>query len=210
MPNIDPTRGPGAVVLTVPDGTTAAGDGNAGTALPDPVTALALSGDPGAELAALAVQSGELQENVARTARDTEVELEVHEDNEQVDALHKKADDIRASGIWEGVGMIAEGASGVLPAVVPVSSRVADAVKLGGKGADGMAVIASTFGKAAEANDDAAAAAARSASDRAKGAADDLSDAKKSAGDLISAALDFYREYTSAQAAANTAALHRA
>jgi hypothetical protein len=210
MPPIDATRGPGGVVLNVPGGTTVTDDGDAGTALPDPVTALALSGDPGAELAALAVQSGEQQENVARTARDTEVELEVHEDNLQVDAMHKKAEDIRASGIWEGVGMIAEGASGVVPAVVPVSNRVADAVRLGGKGANGIAAIASTFGKAAEANDDATAAAARSASDRAKGAADDLSDARKSAGDLISAALDFYREYTSAQATANTAALHRA
>ena len=209
MPTIDATRGPYGTVAVTPDGTTSTGYSDAGTALPDPLTTLALSGDPGAELAALAVQSGEAEDAVAQEARDTEVAIEVREDARQVDAMHKKAGDIRTAGIWEGVGMAVEGVAGVL-AVIPASNRVADAVKLGGKAANGGAIIASTFYKATEADDDALADAAKSASDLAKGAADDLGDARKSAGDLISAALDFYREYTSAQAAANTAALHRA
>jgi hypothetical protein len=207
MPTIDATRPPSGSSPLVPDGTTPAVEPE--TALPDPLAALALSGDPGAELAALAVQSGEQQENVARAARDNQIELEIHEDALQVDAMHEKAHDILASGIWEGVGTATEGAFGVLAAVAP-SSRAGDAVKAGGKVANGGALIVSTFSKAAEVTDDATAAAAKSASDQARGAADDLADAKKSGADLISAALDFYREYTSAQAAANTAALHRA
>ena len=180
-----------------------------GTILPDPLAAMALSGDPGAELAALAVQSGERQQTVAQTARDTEAQIEVGEDHQQVDAMHQKARDIRAAGIWEGGGMIGEGACSFTGAFLP-SPKLGNSFVAGGKGADGVAKVVAAGSRAAEANDDATAAAAKSASDQAKSAADDLHDVKKGAGDFISAALDFYREYTSAQASANSAALHRA
>jgi hypothetical protein len=183
--------------------------------LPDPVDALAISGDPGAELAALAVKSGEQQQAGTQAARDTEQKIEVSEDEQQVAAMQKKADDIRSSGLADGLGMVAEGGFTVAAAGVTASggagaSAESAALKFDGTVLKAVSGIDSANSKAAEATDDANAAAAKSASDQAKSAADDAHDAKKSAGDFISAAIDFYREYTSAQASANSAALHRA
>ncbi len=183
--------------------------------LPEPVDALLKSGDPGAELAALAVKSGEQQQASAQAARDTEQKLEVTADEQQVAAMHRKADDIRSSGLADGLGMVAEGGFTLAAACVtasgaPRASEESAALKLAGTIVKAGSEIDSADSKAAEATDDANAATAKSASDQAKSAADDEHDAKKSAGDFISAAIDFYREYTSAQASASSAALHRA
>jgi hypothetical protein len=194
------------------DPTTPGDPANAASAaniLPDPVTALQMSGDPGAELAALAVKSGEQQETNAQAARDTEQHMEVSEDNQQVAAMEQKANDIRSAGLWEGAGMMAEGAGSIASAFT-TSMKWGDGLKGAGKAGDGAAIMGAAQPKAAAANDDANAAAAKSASDQAKGAADDLHDAKKAGADFISTAIDFYREYTSAQASARSAALHRA
>jgi hypothetical protein len=177
--------------------------------LPDPIASLLASGDPGAELAALAVQSGEQQEKTDQAARDVEQRIEVDADQQQVDALRQKAADIRTAGIWEGVGMVAEGGASVAGACFDCR-RLGDAVGQSGKILHGGATVLGALFHGSEATDDANAAAAKSAADLAKGAADDLHDAKKGASDFISAAIDFYREYTSAQASASSAALHRA
>jgi len=212
MTTIDATQGlSGATYGTLEP---ASNETGALATLPDPVTSLALSGDPGAELAALAVQSGEEEETVAQTGRDAEEKAEVSADDQQVAAMRQKADEIRADGLTEGLGMMAQGgfemgAAGAMGAdgkQTPLSSGL----KAGGILAQGGSTVGGAFFKADQANDDARAAAAKSASDQARTAADDLHDAKKGAGDFVSAALDFYREYTSAQASASSAALHRA
>jgi len=204
MTTINATQGPGGAAAITNDSATSSVEVS-GTILPDPIV---MSGDPGAELAALAVQSGEEQETVAQAGRDAEQQMEVSEDNQQVADMRQKADDMRSAGVVEGVGMMAEGGASVGAAFVP--TKIGLGLQGGGKLANGGATVGKTMFQAAEANDDADAAAAKSASDQAKGAADDLRDAKKAGGDLISAALDFYREYTSAQASASSAALHRA
>jgi hypothetical protein len=204
----------GSVAETI-DRTMSGVGANAESVLPDPVTALAVSGDPGAELAALAVKSGEQQQTDAQAARDAQEKTEVSEDNQQVAAMNQKADEMRAGGLTEGLGMIAEGGFQMAAAGVSVSGSKDATLESAGLKLDGTflkaaSVIDGAANKAAEANADATAAAAKSASDQAKSAADDLHDAKKAGGDLVSAALDFYREYTSAQASASSAALHRA
>jgi len=204
----------GPVASAIDETMPSAGATSIESILPDPLTAPAMSGDPGAELAALAVKSGEQQETNAQAARDAQESVEVSEDNQQVAAMNQKADDIRAGGLTEGLGMVAEGGVDVAAAGVIASdgkpTLESAALKFDGTVLKAGSVINGASSRAAEANADADAAAARSASDQAKGAADDLHDAKKAGGDFISAALDFYREYTSAQASANSAALHRA
>ena len=210
MTTVNAMQGPGGVAaMTVDETSTVTG---AATILPDPV---GLSGDLGAELAALAVRSGEQQETVAQTARDAEERIEVNQDDRQVDAMHKKAGDVLSDGLTEGLGMMAEGgfelaAAGETTAAEGKPTADGYALKADGTICRAWSMTGDAFSKAAQANDDATAAAARSASDRARSAADDLHDAKKGAGDFISAALDFYREYTSAKAAADAAALGRA
>jgi hypothetical protein len=182
--------------------------------LPDPVAARGGEGDPGAELAALAVKSGQQQQTNAQAARDVEQKIEVGEDNQQVAAMRQKAQDTMAGGIAEGLGMMSEGAFDAASAGA-MSSSGQETTDSRLYKADGMIThaegkIGSALYEGAAGNDDANAAAARSASDQAKSAADDAHDAKKSGGDLVAAALDFYKEYSSAQAATRNAALHRA
>jgi hypothetical protein len=214
MSKLGAAQGVGGAVIETVDPTTSADAANAANILPDPVTALQMSGDPGAELAALAVKSGEQQETNAQAARDAQKNMEVSEDNQQVAAMNQKADEVRAGGLTEGLGMIAEGGFGVAAARTMASdgkpTLESAVLSFDGKVLKAGSVIDAAGAKAAEANADAAAAAAKSASDQAKGAADDLHDAKKAGAEFVSTALDFYREYTSAQASARSAALHRA
>jgi hypothetical protein len=133
----------------------------------------------------------------------------VNEDNQQVADMRQKANDMRSAGVVEGAGMMVEGGASIGAAFAP-TREIGMGIQGGGKLANGGATIGKTMFQATQSNDDANATAAKSASDQAKGAADDLHDAKRAGGDLISAALDFYREYTSAQASASSAALHRA
>jgi hypothetical protein len=181
---------------------------------PSPLNMLAMSGDPGAEIAALAVKSGEQQQTNAQAARDADRAIEVSEDQQQVAAMNQKADEIQAGGLASGLGMIAEGGFNVAAAGLVASdgkeSLNSAALKFDGTVLKAGASMNAATDSAFEANADASAAAAKSASDQAKSAADDENDAKKSAGDFINAALDFYKEYTSAQASANSAAIHRA
>jgi hypothetical protein len=178
--------------------------------LPSPLDALALSGDPGAELAALAVKAGQAQQDTAQRARDADEQLEVNEDNQEVASMRQKASEIRDAGIADGLGMVAEGGTAAVAASFFPGSPKGDALKAGGKVANGGIQVGSAYTKAAEANRDADAAAHRASADQAKQAADDMHDAKKAGNDYVSAALDFYKEYTSAKGQANSAALHRA
>jgi hypothetical protein len=179
------------------------------TLIPDPLTALLCSGDPGAEIAALAVKTGETQQNTAQAARDADEQLEATEDGAEVDAMRKKADEIRSAGWADGVGMFAEGASAVAGAYAPTPQ--ANAVWKGlGTGVHASLSVGSSYTKAAEADRDADSAAHKASADQARRAADDMHDAKKAGSDFVSAACDFYKEYTSAKDQANSAALHRA
>jgi hypothetical protein len=211
---IQATQSVNAAAVGVIDQTTPGAVGSADSILPDPVDALLASGDPGAEIAALAVKSGEQQQTNAQAARQADQAIEVSEDQQQVAAMNQKADEIRSGGLASGLGTIAEGGFNVAAAGVVASdgkeSLQSAALKLDGTVLKAGASINAANSSASEANDDASAAAAKSASDQAKSAADDENDAKKSAGDFINAAIEFYKEYTSAQASANSAALHRA
>jgi len=109
MTTVNAARGVGGAVLETLAPTTSAVGESVENILPDPVASLAMSSDPGAELAAFAVQTGEHQETNAQRTRDTEEKIEVNEDNQQVTAMNQKADDIRSGGLTEGLGMIGEG-----------------------------------------------------------------------------------------------------
>jgi hypothetical protein len=186
-----------------------------GSLLPDPVGVGSFGGDIGAELAALAVKTGQAQEDGARTERDTDEQMEVKEDNAEVADMHAKAGDIRNAGIVDGVGMMAQGAAGIGGASFalqfPGSAKADMAIGEGaGQLLDGAAKIGSAFYNADGANRDADAAAHRANADQFKTAAEDMHDAQKSGADFVSAALDFYKEYSSSVADANKAAIHAA
>ncbi len=192
---------------------------SSGSVIPDPNTTLALSGNPGAELAALMVKAGAAQRDTAQAARETQEKVEEQEDDAEVGAMRQKASDIQTAGWAEGLGMAFEGGMGVAGAAVTAGAATGDAgatrradgagIGAGGRVGSATALIAAAYPKADEATMDANAAAHKAASDRARTAGDDLKDARKSGDDLVSAALDFYREYTGAKASERGAALHR-
>jgi hypothetical protein len=176
--------------------------------------ALAVSGDPGAELAALAVLTGNDQQKVAQQARDTEETAEVVQDQLQVNDMRRKADEIRNAGWVEGGGMLLEGGLdlGAAGEVLSDGKPNQDANQLHADATfvKALTTVGAATEKASESECDAAAAAHKAAADQARSAADDLHDAKKAAGEYVTAALDFYREYVSSQATERSATLHRA
>jgi hypothetical protein len=183
-----------------------AGEGPA--PLPDPVVALATSGDVGAEIAALAVQSGDAQRRTAQDIRDALEQYVDSQENHQIEAMRAKARDAFANSFIEGAGMAANGAFGCVGASKDQATKSEWAG--GGMLAQGGAKIGSAFFAQSMANDDADATSHSSSADRAKRSIQDASDAFKGAGDYVNAAIEFYREYVSAQGQTMNAALHRA
>ncbi len=191
----------------------------ADTMLPDPVTNLATCGDPGAELAALLVKSGQSQQRGVTAARHVQEQLQEREEDAEVGALRQKADHIEAGGWVQGLGTVGQGATGLASAYaeakVPVGDTslaahaAPDAWRGAGSVLGGLATIGAGIEQADATRCDADAASHRAMADRAKTADADLHDAAKTGQDLVSAALDFYKEYTSAKASERGAALHR-
>jgi hypothetical protein len=187
------------------------------------VVQLEASGDPGAELAALAVQSGETQRTGANEARAAYERAEASEDQREVDAMRLKANDIRNEAWTEGVGMVLQGGlefggscdaldeMGDAPtqATLVRSNAEIGAFRGAGNVANGVATVMAAGSKAAQATDDANAALHRGNAELAKAAAEDMHDASKDAGEFVKAALDFYNGYVSSEAQTRAAALHK-
>ncbi len=153
-------------------------------------------GDPGAEIAALAVEQGSAERTTARAARAAEEELEEHEDAAAVQAMHDKASSMRTQA-WFDAGATCAKAS------CDQDKTDTELVAAGQKLGDGLFA-------AGQVNDDANAKAHEAAAAGAKDGAQDDTEAIGDASEYIKAALDYYREYASTQAQTSTAAIHRA
>jgi len=184
---------------------------------------LLASGDPGAEMAALAVQTGTTERKVSSEARQAYEAAEASEDQKEVDAMRQKANDIETEGWIQAAGMAAQGAMDVTAGGVGLKMLGADSSQLGiakandvsgifrglGLGAQAASTIGASGARAAQANDDANAALHKANADQAKEAADDMHDAQQDAADYVKAGLDFYRDYVSTDAQTQAAALHK-
>lgn len=181
------------------------------------------SGDPGTEIAALAVQTGTTEQKACSEARQAFGAAETSEDQKEVDALRQKANDEETEGCLQAAGMAAQGALDVTGGVVGLKMLGTDSTQLGiarandvssvfrglGVGAQAAASIPATGARAAQSNDDADAALHKANADVAKEAAADMHDAQKDAADYVKAGLDFYRDYVSTDAQTRAAALHK-
>jgi hypothetical protein len=153
-------------------------------------------GDPGAEVAALAVEQGGQERTAARGARAADEELQEHEDAESVQAMRDKASSMRTQA-WFDAGAT------VVKAACAQDKTDTELVEAGQKLGDGLFA-------AGQVNDDANVKAHESAAAGAKFAAQSDTDAIGDATEYIRAALDYYREYASTQAQTAAAAIHRA
>jgi hypothetical protein len=192
------------------------------SALPDPTPPIVPITDLGAELAALIVKSGQTARQQDEQERAADEKAEDKADNAQVAALRQKASDIESEGLVDGLSTMASGAlqlgSAVNTAqssVAPAGSQAAADLKIRAAGfafqgtlVKGEGDIEGSTYKAAQANDDANATAHSADASRAKRAEDAESDDIKSDRDLISAAVDFYKEYTGTKAQEQAAVAH--
>jgi hypothetical protein len=211
MTTIDPTyRAPAHFAVASSDPAHAA---SADIPLPEPDDALALSGDPVVALAQLSVKEGNEQRGVAEKAHQADEQTAHTEDELQVQAMRQKADEIRTAGYFEGAGMMVEAGLSATAAGKVLDNGTPNAdgnrLKAASTFVQAAVEIHSSASKAGEASLDADSAEHKAAADQASSAAADMHDAKKDAEDYISAALDFYREYTSSKASEASATLHR-
>jgi hypothetical protein len=177
--------------------------------LPDPASELMMTGDPGAMVAALVVESAKDEKEVSRKIERTQEEIQDSEEQAQVAAMHAKASDMRAQALASGAAGMVEGALSIAGACNPkdgIRSRAFEASStLVGTCRKVGDQIGAAHDEDADANVTAHEHAASHASRAYQEAYDDERDAKK----LLDTAVDFYREYSNAADQAKAAATHR-
>lgn len=202
----------GSAKVNGTEGVSGPGDGGGGAGgtvslLPDPATQLAVSGDPGAMLAALTIETAKEQRDVSRELRQGEEATQDREEQAEVAAMHDKAGDMRAQAWEEGAfdasaGVMQMAGAGASGGAQTRWEAGATLMKAGGKVVTGLDA-------AGNEDKDADVVAHKHTGDRARRAADDAHEGEKEAQKLLDTAIDFYREYTSASDQAKAAATHR-
>lgn len=163
--------------------------------LPEPSPLVAgVAGDIGAELAALAVRSGQLQRAAATSARDADEARAQDEARQEVQDIRAQAQSMRQQAWLDAATTVATATAGG-------KSRVLGSVLAGARAfGDGL------YG-ADQRDDEAGAKSHEAGVNAARFAADGARDAVSDARDFIRSALDFYREYVATRAQTRAAAL---
>jgi hypothetical protein len=172
--------------------------GTTSSMLPDPMSALLSSGDPGAMVAALVAKSGQAQRAVRDQVRRSEDAVQDAAEKSQVANMRAQAKAMENSAVMMGVMTMASGACAAAG-----SKPGADIMDGIGKSVAGFydAEVKSLEARATE-DEHRAARAERNV----KNADEGIDDANR----LIDKALEFYKEYTSGKNQAVQAATHRA
>jgi hypothetical protein len=167
------------------------------------------SGDLGAELAAVEIQTGDTERSAEHAQRSLDEVAEEQADEAQVQQMHDEASSMRTEAwVNGGIGVV-EAVAGFgfqpSPTGTPTTWGAAStAVTTGAeKLADGLF-------SASQHDDEANAAGDKAAADRYASDAKDASDAANDATSFVSNALDFARSYVATEAQTQAAALHRA
>jgi len=180
------------------------------------------AGDIGAEMTALAVQSGLQSEATQSEIEQSEEQAAASESNQQVQAMRANADEVRAAGIIDGcVGVTAgalQGATAALDvaAAGPGAGSAASSLRAEGEwfkaassGLQGGDRLVDALAQGSELSDDATAKADGDAADRATQAAKDAHDAAGADQAAVSAAIQTAGQTEQAEASANLAIAQR-
>lgn len=187
--------------------------------LPEPTALVTSSGDVGAEIAAMAVNTGETERQTDDQARAADEAQQDREEEREVQDMRDEAGKIRESAIWTGASGVLQGAGEIgggamasndgTEAERARSESWAAMFKGGGAAASAVPKVGAGMADGDKASLEADAAAHKAAADHAASAAGDLRDASSRANDAITQALNFYREYVSTQGQTWNAAVHR-
>jgi len=170
-----------------------------------PAISVACDGDPGEEMAALAVETGEAERTNAHQEREAEEAAEAQANAATVQAMHDEASSMRAQGFFDAATSVA---GAVVAVACPTSAATAGQVA--GHLVDGGGKLGDGFFHAAQHDDEASAAANKASATQDEDAAKDAAERAADANATISAAVEFDRSYTGVEAQAQLAALHRA
>jgi hypothetical protein len=198
---IDPSTG-------APSGVTAADDSTSAQLLPEPSKVAMTSGDPGAELAMMILQSARDDKKIGKATRQSEEAAQQVAEDAQLKALQEKSDETRTAAIISGVSTVAAGAFTVVGAGATADANTADpkngevvmaAFDGESKVIDGSGKLFATIpqGKADDANKEAT--HQEQLAGRHKRAADDAHDDVKDASDMINRAIGYYKDYLTAK-----------
>jgi hypothetical protein len=183
--------------------------------LPTPIS-VDCDGDPGEEMAVLAVENGETERVSAHQERQVEEAAEAKADADAVQAMHDEASSMRVQGFFDAATSVA-GAAIAVAGPMPVassatSSQAAGATRglVAGHLMDGIGKLGDGLFRAAQHDDEANAAADKATATQHDDAAKDAAANAADASATISTALDFDRNYSSLNAQVQLAALHRA
>jgi len=179
------------------------------TLLPDPTAAL-LGADLGAEIAALAVKSGQLERSLETRAAEAQDSLQNDAEQAEVATMHDEASTMRAGAWASGLMQIGAGACSVAAAGTSAGSTAGGLLKGASEGLSGAATLAGGLSKAAATDTEALATGYKALADAAQRSGAAARDGQKSASDFVQSAIDFYREYRATKAQADAAALHGA
>lgn len=207
-------------------GAGAAGNVAEATPLLSAANELLLSGDPGAGIAALGIQTAREQKHEAQVQRRDAESLEASQQNAQIEALRDKATLERVQGVVEGAMTIGAGALELGQGLNDVAMKRHEAggdklsaARVEGEGAwckggkeltDGLKNVGNGLFKGAITDKETDATLHDQRATRAKHSVDDAMGNYEDAKKLLDKALDFYKEYTGAKNGAVSAAIHRA
>jgi hypothetical protein len=183
--------------------------------LPDPEAQLLASGDPGAMVAALVVESAKDERDVSQQIEQAQTELEDQQEQAEVQAMHEKASSMRTQAWTSGLIGVAQGAMSLGAAGVSDSGakdgmgKAARSLEAGAKMVGAARDVSTGLASAANEDTDATITAHEQAAAHAKRTAGETYDNERDAEKLLGTALDFYKEYESAQDQARAAAVHR-
>ncbi len=180
------------------------------------------TGDPGAEMAALAVENGEAERTSAHQERDAEEAAEAQANAAEVQKMHDEASSMRAEGVFDAVTAVAAAAVTIAcpialaadpaaPAATVMQSQAsaARAGAVAGGAFDGLAKLGDSLYHGSQHDDEASAAAGRASAGQHGDAVRDANDTAAAADATISSALDFDRNYSAVEGQIQLAALHR-
>ena len=189
---------------------------------PGATTPIFCTGDPGAEMAALAIENGEAERTSAHQERDVEEAAETQANAAEVQKMHDEASSMRAAGVFDAVTAvvgaavtvacpIAFAADPAAPAATAMQSQ-ASAARAGAAAGglfDGLAKLGDSRYQGSQHDDEASAAADRASAGQRGDAVSDANDTASAADATISSALDFERNYSAVEGQIQLAALHR-
>jgi hypothetical protein len=174
----------------------------------DQLTALMNSGDIGAAIAAMVMQSKKELRQSARTSRDAAYAAQEAAQRQQLAHMRSSAEAKFTAGIVSGGATVLSAASSFTGSVT--DGKVAAAFTNGSKAIDGTAKMWSSQHELASSLQDQRAKASGMAAETAERVAESHSDDVKDADESLKKCLEFLKEWLSAKDAARSAAVHRA